>query len=284
MKVGRGSSPRPAYTLCKTTLKYRVIFFHLWLLKMQDLPALCRYPALSEHYNQSLREAVAYILSLADFDIVGIIAAGSIIRGTPNATSDFDIYVIQTRPQRQLIHRIFNGVATQIFINPPHRVRRYFEDERGEARCTAAHMLATGFVVLDRDPVVEQLRQEARDVLQGKAEINAGALMMARYHALDKYENALDMAEISPEISSMIAYQAVYDMLHYLYLSRQEFLPRDKDLLKRLESDFPQVAPLAKMFYSAPDLPTRLEAAGQIADLTIETRLFFEMESTIQDV
>jgi hypothetical protein len=240
------------------------------------------YPTLSERYDKALREAAAYILGR--FDVTGIIAAGSIIRGTPNNTSDFDIYAIHAHPQRQLIHRIFNGVATQIFLNPPHQIRRYFEDERAEGRPSTAHMLVTGFVMLDRDPVVQQLREEAEAVLQSGAVISPNALQMTRYHALDQYENAIDMWQSDVATGSMIMHGAVADMLNYVYLVKQAFVPRHKELLTRLDSDYPEIAALARTFFTTPDLNTRLEAAGKITDLTIQTRLFFEMETPLEDV
>ena len=240
------------------------------------------YPTLSERYDKALREAVAYILPR--FEVAGLVAAGSIIRGTPNDTSDFDLYVINAQPQRQLIHRIFNGVPVQFFVNPVHQVRRFFADERADGGPSTAHMLATGFIMLDRDGVVAELRQEAQAILQSSATVSPQALMMARYHALDHYQNALDMAASDPTTSSMIAHRAVYDMLHYLYLTQQKFLPRDKDLLARLDADFPQVAALARTFFSTADPQVRIDTAGQIADLTIQTRVFFEMETGLQDV
>jgi predicted nucleotidyltransferase len=110
----------------------------------------CRWPALSEPYASALREAVEWVSGR--FDVVGIIAAGSIVRGRPDASSDLDLYVIHLPLVRQRIQRFFSGVPAEIFVNPPQAIRRYFAAEHREARPITAHMLGTGATVLVRDP------------------------------------------------------------------------------------------------------------------------------------
>jgi predicted nucleotidyltransferase len=50
-------------------------------------------------YRSALRDAVRYILDR--YVPVGIIAAGTILRGNPSPTSDLDLYVIHAKPERQ---------------------------------------------------------------------------------------------------------------------------------------------------------------------------------------
>src|SRR5690242_18055038 len=128
-----------------------------------ELLAQCRYPDVAQPYLAALKEAIPFILG--EWDVLGIIAAGSIIRGTAHATSDWDIYVVHAKPQRQMLQRYFAGVPAQIFLNPPSSIRQYFVGEAREGMCITAHMFVTGFVVLDRDPVVGQLIEEARQVM-----------------------------------------------------------------------------------------------------------------------
>jgi predicted nucleotidyltransferase len=128
-----------------------------------DLLSACQWPPLSPSYDLALREAVAFILE--QFEVYGIIVSGSIIRGNPHPSSDFDLVVIHAQPERQRLQRLFRHVPTEIFLNPPKTIRRYFEDEQKEGKPSTAHMLATGFVILDRDPVVNELREQAQELI-----------------------------------------------------------------------------------------------------------------------
>src|SRR5688500_14526860 len=118
-------------------------------------------PTLPSPYAEALREAVEYIL--ARYDVLGLFACGTIVAGTPDANSDLDLFVIHGKPERQRVQKRFHGVATEIFVNPPKTVRRYFADE--VTRPSTAHMLANGLVLLDRHPIVEELVAEAHSWL-----------------------------------------------------------------------------------------------------------------------
>src|SRR5262249_40277600 len=119
----------------------------------------CNFPKLPHKYDRALREAVSFVLE--QFKPIGIIAAGTIVRGTPDAASDLDVWVIHLTPMRQRLQKFFHGVPAEIFVNPPWVIRKYFVQDQGEARPISAHMMATGTVVLATDPVVEELRQTA---------------------------------------------------------------------------------------------------------------------------
>lgn len=84
----------------------------------------CTWPDLSEPYSLALQQAVEFIA--ARFDPLGIIACGSILRGMPDPSSDLDMYVIHHRPLRQRIQKTFNSVPSEIFVNPPAEIERYF--------------------------------------------------------------------------------------------------------------------------------------------------------------
>src|SRR5262252_3559240 len=113
-----------------------------------SLLELCRWPELGEPYADALRQAVAFVL--VETDPVGIVATGTVIRGEAHPASDIDLYVLHDAPYRRRVQRFFAGVPTEIFINPAQAVRSYFRDEHRTGRRITAHMLATGFVVLDR--------------------------------------------------------------------------------------------------------------------------------------
>lgn len=245
--------------------------------------ARCVYPALAEPYGGALREAVRYILGRYD-DVIGIIAAGSILRGQGRATSDLDLYVIRTRPQRQRVQRWFHGVPAEIFVNPPPQIERYFADEFRASRPITAHMLARGEVVLALDPVVAQLRAQAEDELRRVPAPSEADLRWERYIAALELEDALDILDEDPSGGAMILGGAVHKMLRYAFRQASRPLPRDKDLLSALDALDPALADLARRFYDACDASARRALAEQIADRTLGVRGFFEWESDPEDV
>lgn len=245
--------------------------------------AQCAYPALAEPYHTALREAVRFILDRYD-DAVGIIAAGSILRGQGRATSDLDLYVIRTRPQRQRVQRWFNGVPAEIFVNPPHQVERYFAEERRASRPITAHMLANGAVVLALDPVVERLRAQAQAELERAPAPSDADLRWERYVAALELEDGLDILDEDPAGAAMILGGAVHKMARYAFRQAGRMVPRDKDLVSALETLDPALAEAARRFYRERDPAMQRALAEQIADRTLGVRGFFEWESEPEEV
>src|SRR4051794_31892804 len=187
-------------------------------------------PTLPRPYAEALREAVAYIL--ARYEVLGLLACGTIVSGTPDANSDLDMYVIHGKPQRQRVQKRFNGVATEIFVNPPAAIRHYFAEE--VTRPHTAHMLATGLLLIDRHPVTEELVAEAHSWLATPPNLSPIQLTSERYMAADAYENAQDIAGRDPANSSLILHQAVQRMIEYTFLAANRPLPRTKKMLAAL--------------------------------------------------
>jgi hypothetical protein len=250
-------------------------------MSADNLLSNCHWPPLAEPYHTALHEAVGMILDHCD--VVGIIASGTIIRGDPGPSSDLDLYVIHADSWRQRIQKWFNGVPAEIFINPVHQIARYFEAERHAARPLTAHMLATGVVILARDPVIDVLRERAETLLKTTPDPGADDLRWQRYILALQYEDACDIAADSPS-ALMILSVAVHGMLHYRFLQANRFIPRDKDLLTALHDLDPELAEIARAFYTESDPAARLVLAAQIADRTIQARGFFEWESEPEDV
>lgn len=248
---------------------------------MDSLFDQCQFPDLDEPYATALREAVRFILGYVE--PVAIIAAGSIIRGNPNPNSDFDLYVLHRQPRRQRVQRWFNGVPTEIFINPPDFIPTYFADEGSEGHPSTAHMFATGSVVFDVESVIEPLRAQAREALAQPPNPSSTQLTLMRYGAADMLENALDIRDTAPENARILLCVAVMDMLKYAYLKAGRHLPRHKDMLAQLSGLDAELADLAFAFYRTSG-DEAFELAGKIADKTIATRGFFEWESDWQDV
>ncbi|MBN2305194.1 MAG: hypothetical protein JXQ72_11985 [Anaerolineae bacterium] len=240
------------------------------------------FPTLDEPYNTALRAAVTYILDT--FEPLGIIASGTIIRGNPGPSSDLDLYVIHGELWRQRVQRWFDGVPAEIFINPPDAVWGYFESEVRDARLLTAHMLATGVVILDESPVIEELRSWARTMLQAQPNPSAERLVQMRYLVAAEFEDARDVAGTDPLTARLILAKAVHGMLHVAFWKANRFIPREKDLLATLADLDAPLGELARTFWSTNDLTQQIELAGQIADRTIGARGFFEWESTPEEV
>ena len=242
---------------------------------MNELLARCNWPKLTEKYDIALRGAVEFILSR--YTVAGIIVSGSIIRGNPDPASDLDIYVIHRQSFRQRLQKFFNQVPAEIFVNPPSAVERYFVEEQASRRPLTAHMLATGFVVLQLDPVIDELREKAVSLLKQPPEAPKD-MTMPRYLTALLLEDAVDVVEKDPETAEMIVYRAVQEMLNYIFIQAGRFLPRQKSLLDEVVRIDPQTAELARDFYQASSLAQKMELAGQIADRTVGEHSFFEWE------
>ncbi len=240
---------------------------------MQNL----RYPDLREPYAGALREAVQF--TLAQTQPAGIIAAGSILRGKPDATSDIDLYVVHQQPWRQRVQKWFNGVPCEIFINPPAAIESYFDEELAAARPITAHMLATGFVVLNADPIIDVLILRARNLLAQPPRSNNLQLMMARYTAATQFEDALDVAGRDIAAAGMILCKAVSSAIAYCFVVHNQMIPREKDLLAELAVIDPKAAAAAQQCFSSGQWQERVASAGVVMDRIIGARGFFEWES-----
>jgi hypothetical protein len=244
---------------------------------------------LASPYAEALREAVHFILAHFE-DTLGIIVSGTILRGNPAPSSDLDIYVIREKPVRQRIQKFFNrtsgasSVPAEIFVNPASQILKYFTEEQESGRPLTAHMLATGFTILQVSPIISELRQRARDILAHPPQRDAERLTTVRYMAAARYEDGTDVAETDPETASMILGLAVHDMLTYYFLEMEHYVPRDKDLFEGVEKLDATLAGLSRAFFGAHEIESRLALAEQIADRTIETHGFFEWESTPEEV
>jgi GNAT superfamily N-acetyltransferase len=240
----------------------------------------CRYPDVNEPYATALRQAVELILGR--FDVLGLFACGTIVRGNPSPSSDLDLYVIVRRPQRQRLQRFFNGIACEIFSNPPFQIRKYFSDEQAEGTPITAHMLATGFLLLELDPVVSELRQQAAVMLASPPTIDPRVLFYRRYGLATQLEDGRDVAGSDPLAASLFLNRAVDGMLEYAFLTHGRHIPRTKDMATALQALDPRLAELAQAYSAAVDVSQRLAIAEALADVTIQAQGFFEWDGGIE--
>ena len=235
------------------------------------------YPALAEPYASALRAAVADVL--AAYDPLAIIVAGSVLRGQGGPTSDIDLYVLHAASFRQRLQRRYEGVPFEIFINPPQQVHRYFAEEHAAARPVTAHILTTGFVVLDRDLILQDLRTEAATWLNRPPAPGDDALLWRRYLIADELDNARDIVESDPACAALILHSAVSRLVEYAFLARGQNLPRQKALVTALAALDPEAGATVRAFYAAADASTRLELATQLAQYLTGAISFFTWDS-----
>ncbi|WP_434048094.1 MULTISPECIES: WYL domain-containing protein [Sorangium] len=241
-----------------------------------DALARCRWPDLSPRYASALRAAVDFVLER--FEPLAIVAAGSIVRGCGDASSDLDIFVIHSAPYKQRLQRWFGDVPAEIFVNPPAAVREYWAAEHQHGRPSTAHMLATGFPVLG-SPLLDELRTESAAWLARRAALTPDQDTWERYSAATLLEDALDIVERDPAMASALLAEAVLAMVRYRLRARNGVLPRTKELFAELEKRDPEVAGSARRFFEAASLESRITAAHAIADACVRARGFFAWES-----
>ena len=242
-----------------------------------DRLAQCHWPSLTSPYAEALRDAVAFVMETVD--PVGIIATGTIVRGTPNASSDLDVYVIHEQPFRRRVQKFFNGVPSEIFINPPTAVRRYFAEEHRDGRPISAHMIASGEIVYATNSVIDELRREAGEWLAWPSPLSDDQLVRARYEAATRFEDAVDVGADDPDTATMLSTRAVFAMLETHCRMALGRIPRGKELLSSINAIDPHLGQLVHAFFSATSWIDRRRAGESIADRTIAARGFFEWDS-----
>jgi predicted nucleotidyltransferase len=234
-------------------------------------------PRLGAPYDEALHFAVSDLLT--HYSPIAIVAAGSILRGQGGPTSDIDLYVLHHAPFRQRLQRRYNGVPFEIFINPPQQVRRYFEEEHAAARPITAHILTTGAVVLDCDPIVRTLREEAAVWLAKPPAPAADSMRWRRYAIADELDNASDIVDTDPACASLILHSAVSHLLEYAFLANNRHLPRQKAMIGALDDLDSHAASIARAFYAAGDVREQLPLATALAAHLTGATSFFEWDS-----
>lgn len=220
-------------------------------------------------------------------DVLGIVLAGSIVRGEGGPTSDLDLYVVVSSPWRQRRQLLLAGVRVEVFINPPWTIRSYVADELREGSPSTAHMLATGIPLYARGPVLSELRDEARRLLtDGPLALTEGELTQRRYDVIDLAEDADDVREGDPDALAYVLPLLVQRAIALLYARQRRWAPKPKRLPGDLERVDPDAAALLRAYLREPDLSRRHVLAGALVDRAIAPlpRAFFAWESKPEEM
>jgi hypothetical protein len=211
-------------------------------------------------YDQAIAELEPYVQ--ATWKPIGVIVAGSIVRGEAGPTSDLDVVVVHEEPWRLREQRWFAGVPTELFVNPPDRIRKTFANEHAEGQPSLADMFATGEVLgAPPHPVVAELIREARDWLARPVALTPAQLAAQRYGAVDELDNARDVIDDDLAAAHLFLASAVTQIIACAFLGRGQFQPRRKRA----------IAALSKLDPTAGDLIRRWAAqSGRDALATVE--------------
>jgi hypothetical protein len=239
--------------------------------------ARVKFPTLSANYDAALRLAVDYIFE--EFESFGVIVTGSIVRGNPDAASDFDIVVLHDHSWRRRVQRFFAGVPAEIFVNSPAWMERYLAEEGVEGRPTMAHMLATGFVMFSSSEKTGELIAMARRSLEKGADFSDFTLQQQRYSAACMVEDAIEMTVRDEAAGMLILGRAVDAVIGYWFASRQRFSVRSKEQLAVIRDEEPETAGMIEEAMLGATVETRVDAARRLAQTVIGETGFFEWDS-----
>ena len=127
-------------------------------------------------------------------DLLGVLATGSRIHGTPGPTSDLDVHVVIDQPRRQRRNIILDGLEIEMFINPAvSDPTAIWPTAETISICSpsAARSTIPGFIV--------QLQNRARALWQaGPPALAESARWMPRYAAADMLRDLIDLGEDRP--------------------------------------------------------------------------------------
>src|SRR5262245_27859470 len=192
-------------------------------------------------------------------DLLGVLATGSRIHGTPGPTSDLDAHVIIGQPRRQRRNIVLDGLEVEMFINPPFQIRRYFS-----SRGTDEHMFTFGRAIYDPRGVVAQLQAEARERWEAGPPPLEHA-WMPRYFAADLLRDLEDVAAHDEATANLLIARIVEQLIASHYQLKQRWPEKPKRLLADLDRWDAHAARLARVALAYGPIDARRRAIDQLA-------------------
>lgn len=212
-------------------------------------------PPLPPRHAQALAEALALLDRCPD--LTGVLLAGSVVGGSAGPTSDLDLLCVTSGDVRQRRHLVASTrVLVEMFLNPPRQIRSYLADERRRNRPSTATMLATGRVLLDREPeVLTCLRREAETLLaKGPDPLAGPSRDRALYIVRDAFEDAVDAEAAGGAGALLPLAHCAAEALSLHYTLRRRWQPKTKNLAADLAGWDAEAARLLAAFATRPDL------------------------------
>ena len=232
------------------------------------------WPHLNDRYAEALHSAVDYILS--KFEPIGIILGGSVLSDKFGNNSDFDIVIVHEEPYYRRIFKIFNKIPTDLLINTPASIKSHLDFDNLEVEPKMAHMLATGFVILAKAPIIEHLIHTARLYLEQSPIASEQEIIRLKYLSVNYLADAEDSIEKDPSIADLLITLSVEKMIKYFYRNNSLFVPQAKDLINDIRKKDHKLGEDIDSFFRTCDQKMKIMLAKRIATQTIEVSKFFE--------
>ena len=225
-------------------------------------------PDLIKQQNAALFEYLIHTLGEEwGTNLLGILATGSRIHGTPDPSSDLDAHVIIDQPRRQRRNLVVDGIELELFINPPFQIRRYFADGRG----VDPHMFTFGEAIYDPHGTVAELQAEARVLWeQGPAPIRDQERWLHRYMVADLLRDIDDVAATDEAAATMMLHEVVERLLATHTRVHGRWSAKPKRQLRELERWDSVTALLARAVLTQGPLAERIVAAQRLAEHVLE--------------
>src|SRR3954451_15165414 len=184
--------------------------------------------------------------------LLGVLATGSHIHGTPGPTSDLDVHVVIDQPRRQRRNILLEGVEIEMFITPAFQIQRYMADGGNDI-----HMFAFGRAIYDPHGLIAQLQAHARTLWQaGPPPLADSSRWIPRYGTADMLRDLTDLGEDGAAAGLQIA--RIVDQLIETHCRLNRRWPgKPKRRLAELAVWAPEVAQLASAALTATTLAER---------------------------
>jgi predicted nucleotidyltransferase len=231
-----------------------------------------------EHHKQALNEAITWIEG--NYTAIGIIACGSIIRGNPSPTSDFDIYVIHEEKFKQRVQKYFNNVPCEIFINSIEQTKLSFLAEQNNNRPVTSHMIANGMIMKgDNNENIKSIVKEAKDFEFKPKILTANEEIFIKYGITNLLEDANDVVESDPMTCEYILVKVIDKIMDFWFLKKQLPLSRIKERMSLINGHDPEFYIQINKAFQAQSIIEKLEAVTKIIENIIGEKGYFEWVS-----
>jgi len=214
---------------------------------------LVNRPTLGEPFGSALDDAIAFLEAIPE-EVIGIWLAGSVARGSSDANSDLDLYILVDAPHRRRINRRCNGVPVEMFLNPPEWAHRYIAENRKQGRKSSIGMMAEGLILFDPRGECAALAAGSRAAIDQGPAVPEAQLELRRYFVVDGFDNARDVVDADPTTARFMAAESLREAATIWFLSKGEWPPREKELFPELRLRYPEVAALVDRHAATGDL------------------------------
>ena len=186
--------------------------------------------------DQAVIELVMQLLH-AEFgaELIGVLVAGSRLRGDGDVHSDLDVVVVIASPRRRRWNVVLAGVEIEMFVNPPFQMRRYFEQERQSGRGLEPHLCSTGRIVFDPQGVMAAIQAEARSIWDaGPPRLTEQDRWQFRYRVADVLRDIADVEASDKERAVFLIGMLLPELIDQHYRISGRWLHKRKRVLDDL--------------------------------------------------